>query len=370
MVRSDASALSALRFDTRVQVHGTSEFTGVLAVSADEVWAVGGAADPATGRTVALVGRWTQDFRFVAPAPAAAAARLIGVDGVGDDVWAVGWISDGRGGGKPRIERYSRSSGAVEALDGPSVDGNSSLNAVAMLSTTEGWAVGASGPSADADPTHTLIARWDGTAWRAISSPSPGSALNRLDAVSARTTDDVWAVGSRGDGERVEALITRWDGTTWTRVPFPGDGIELHDVAAVDHDSVWVVGTNVTPGKSDTHVGIARHWDGSKWTDIAPTPSGITELTGIAVVAPDDVWFAGYAELPGLPDTAHLAHWDGTRWRDEAPVATTNGNVASALHRICVGGTRVTAVGWHAASTDPAARTAAALLGRATNRPR
>ncbi|WP_018681596.1 hypothetical protein [Actinokineospora enzanensis] len=366
MVKSDVSALSSVRFDTRVRVHGTSEFHGALAVSADEMWAVGGTVDPGTGLDVALVGRWGQDFRFVPPADSGQGVRLFGVDQAGEDVWAVGRISDGRVGSRPRIERHARHTDSATAVDVPAVDHDSALHDVAMLSATEGWAVGGSGP--DTDFSHNLIVRWDGTGWNEIPCPNPGTATNRLDAVAARASDDVWAVGHSGDGTHTDAVVLHWDGSAWSQVAIPGAEIELLDVAVVAHDSVWVVGTTTAPGKSDEHVGVVLHWNGSTWTDVLPDPTAVTQMTGIAVLGPDDIWFAGYAELPGLPDTEHLAHWDGTRLRDEAPAASTTENVASALHRICAVGDRLMAVGWRASSTDPAARSAAALLGRTGKR--
>jgi len=346
--------VSVWTFDPRPQSKGPAELRGGIAVSADELWAVGSAADPDSGRSSALVGRWTtRDFGFVTPAAADQEVRLCAVDHAGEDVWAVGWISDGDEGGRPRIERYSRqpvSSGV--AVDGPARDQNSALHGVVMLSASQGWAVGGSGPSSDADFTQTLIARWDGRDWQEVPSPSPGTRTNRLDAVSALSADDVWAVGHSTSGDMSEALVLRWDGSAWTRMPTPdlADGIELLDVAVVGEDSVWAVGTSVPDPKATKpwrQLAVVLHWDGLSWRSVLPEMVAVTQMSSVAAVSETDVWFAGYAKAPGGSETAHVEHWDGKQLRAEESGVANQGDLASALEGICAAGGRVMAVGWH-----------------------
>jgi hypothetical protein len=42
-------------------------------------------------------------------------------------------------------------------------------------------------------------------------------AIERLNAVSADSATDVWAVGTVQRGERQSTLIEHWDGTRWTK---------------------------------------------------------------------------------------------------------------------------------------------------------
>jgi hypothetical protein len=338
---------------------------------------VGSGLIPDTGRSRGIVGRWNPEFQLVEPVAVDPEldVRLLGVAVAGDDVWAVGWISDGAGGGHPRIERYSRQAAdkAGEAVAAPAVDRDSALHAVDMLSATEGWAVGGSGSGSGADFTQTLIARWDGSTWRVVPSPSPGTLTNRLDAVAARSTDDVWAVGhstSAGSDSRADALVLHWDGSTWAQVPIPDvttRGAELLGVAVAGPDSVWAVGTNlaVDSDKAVRQVGIALHWDGSSWRSVLREPTPVTQLSGVTALSETDVWFAGYAVLPGGPETTHIEHWDGRRLQAEIGVSPGLGHVASALSAICAAGDRLVAVGWRITTATAAPiQLPAALLGR------
>jgi hypothetical protein len=351
-------------FDTRVFTPDTAELRGVRTVAADEAWAVGSVVTK--GAVRALVGRWMGDFRFIDPAPADPQidVRLFGVDLAGDEVWAVGTA-----GGRPRIERYSRSSGSVaEAVAGLAADRDGALHGVVMLSDSQGWAVGGAAPGSGASSTRTLIARWDGIAWSTVPSPSPGAQTNRLAAVAARSKDDVWAVGHSTGGDRSDALVLHWDGTAWTQVPVPAvpAGAELLGVAVTGRDAVWAVGTGVddrTPGKPVRHVALALHWDGSAWHSVQFGQTPVTQLSAVTALSETDVWFAGYAELPGGPETAHIEHWDGLRMRAEGSGATGQDNVASALSGISAAAGHLMAVGWRTTSGIPN-QLPAALLGR------
>jgi photosystem II stability/assembly factor-like uncharacterized protein len=69
------------------------------------------------------------------------------------------------------------------------------LYSVAMLSDTEGWAVGSDG----------MIFRWDGNSWISTLSPT----IKTLNSVSVLSATDAWAVGETG-------TILHWDGSIWT----------------------------------------------------------------------------------------------------------------------------------------------------------
>lgn len=160
--------------------------TGVAAVSPSDVWAVGGSGGRySNGLRNTLVEHWDgSSWSVVAsPNPGSGLNELTGVAAGGpDDVWAVGYTSDG---GDPR----------------------------------------------------TLIEHWDGRRWNVVPSPNPGTGGNYLYAVAAVGADDVWAVGASGDVNSASGvtLIEHWDGTSWTVVPGSdpsGQGDLLFGVAA------------------------------------------------------------------------------------------------------------------------------------------
>jgi len=369
MGMTEIAPVSTWGLDTSVRSAGTATLHAVRAVSADETWTVGSVVDPDTGRLRALVGRWDGEFRLVRPAdvPRNMDVSLFGLDRAGQHMWAVGAMSDGAGGGRARIERYSRKQPAGVAVPAPALDRNNALHGIDMLAPDEGWAVGGTGPRAGAEFTRPLIARWDGTVWRAVPCPGPGSRANRLNAVSARRGDDVWAVGHSSDADcddRLDALVLHWDGEVWERVPVPalvGAGVELRAVAALSRNSVWAVGTITFPGRAHG-TGLVLHWDGRTWRSLLRDPGHVTEVTGVAALSETDVWFSAYAIPPGGTENVHVAHFDGECVRTEFDGPLAQGHVGSALNGITALGDRVTAVGWRI-TTDTPFQLPAALLG-------
>ena len=375
VARDTSSPTSTWRFDTRLASKGTAALRGVTALSTHESWAVGSEVDPATDLERALVGRWNGGFAFVPAAPAdpSEQVRLIGVDSAGDEVWAVGQVSDCDGGWRTRIERYHRQPTArcADAVVSPSSDRDSALHGVAMVSATDGWAVGGSGPGSGADFTRTLIARWDGTAWCPVPSPSPGTGTNQLDAVAARASDDVWAVGhstSAASADRAEALVLHWDGSSWDQVPVPDSGAagdQLLGIAFAGPEEIWAVGTSLldSAGADDQHAALALRWDGSAWQVLRPAAPA-TQFSAATATSATDVWFAGYAQRPGGPETANIEHWDGQQLdQQQTGIHSRSGHVASALSAVAAAGDRLIAVGWRVAASAPT-QLPAALLGR------
>ena len=80
--------------------------------------------------------------------------------------------------------------------------------------------------------------------------PKCYSRFNSLIAVTAVSSNDVWAVGSADTSNR-GALIEHWDAQQWSIVPgpphTPGGSYDLSAVSAVSLSDVWAVGaeTNV-----------------------------------------------------------------------------------------------------------------------------
>jgi len=109
---------------------------------------------------------------------------------------------------------------AARALDSPPVQQvpviKGALTGVAALSGDNAWAVGLTYTRSN---NKTLIMHWDGTAWKQVRSPSPGTddALYGVAAVSAR---QAWAVGNYFAGKVYKNLILHWHGTWCQAVPF------------------------------------------------------------------------------------------------------------------------------------------------------
>lgn len=246
-----------------------------------------------------------------------------------DDVWAVG-TAGGFSDEAPVAEHWDGVNWSVVKTPNPrhfSTDSNA-LNAVAAVSTTNVWAVGAhfdNGHSA----LSPLIEHWDGQRWHVVDNPSGHLSGAFFRGVTAVAADDVWAVGqrvSRRTGER-NPLVAHWDGTSWlvVRVPNPRSQLSelLLSVNASSGDDIWAVGlthTRYEPGSAIATRGetasplgpFTMHFDGSVWKVVrSPDRDPNATLSGVVAIAGSDVWAVG---SNGLPFTTLAEHWNGTEW--------------------------------------------------------
>jgi hypothetical protein len=186
------------------------------------------------------------------------------------------------------------------------------LDSVAATSPRNAWAVGQAGPAFSSKPK-TLIARWDGTAWKRVASPTPASG-GSLYAVTVTAGHRGWAVGESGSatGTNTKTLILRWNGTSWKQVPSPtpAGGATLYGVAVTSARSAWAVGWAYRGQKT-----LILHWNGTTWSRApSPTPAGGAILTGVAATSASSAWAVGYASFNPNAKTLIL-RWNGTTWR-------------------------------------------------------
>jgi hypothetical protein len=79
-------------------------------------------------------------------------------------------------------------------------------------------AVGNFGHPMDFTPNPTQALHWNGATWSRVNSPSPSAGDNELNAVTALSPTDAWAVGEFDNTNgRTSTLILHWNGTTWSR---------------------------------------------------------------------------------------------------------------------------------------------------------
>jgi hypothetical protein len=164
---------------------GPEGLDAVAAVSAHDAWAVGfaGGFRPPGARTV--IEHWDgAGWRRVASPPGGSRGRLTGVTALSArDVWAVGWAR-----GAALILHWNGI--RWRRVPAPGLPDGVALNAVAASSARDVWAVGMAGRRA-------LIARWDGAAWRRVTVPAAERHLE-LTGVAAVSGRDAWAVGVPG----------------------------------------------------------------------------------------------------------------------------------------------------------------------------
>lgn len=211
--------------------------------------------------------------------------------------------------------------GVAQASSGWSVSpspnpvGDDTLFAVAAISTSDVWAVGSSNQGS-ATP-HTLTEHWNGSSWSVIASPNAGPTFNKLLAVTAISSSNVWAVGYyQTNSGSVQTLVEHWNGSAWSVVTSANSSApanQLFGVTAVSATDVWAVGSSQF---NNTTQSLAEHWNGSSWSVVAsPNPgSSFTSLRAVAAVSSNNVWAVGsYINLQGIPQTL-TERWNGTKW--------------------------------------------------------
>lgn len=274
-----------------------SRLSGIAAVSATDIWAVGGYSTDNDTRTLIL--RWDGTTWSVVSGPNVGTRNyLTGVAAASaEDIWAVGYYHDPAVTGyRTLILHWDGASWAVVPSPNPGL--TNSLSGVTVVPAADVWAVGTTGGR------QSLILHWDGRSWDVVSSPDVGE-YSFLMGVTAVSANDVWAVGYYHDaGRGAQSLILHWDGTAWSSVP--SQGSQLTGVAAISADDVWAVG--YSRSYFSGYLSLILHWDGTSWR-VVPSPDAgeYGQLNGVATVSADDVWAVG-------GDQTLILHWDGTRW--------------------------------------------------------
>jgi hypothetical protein len=285
---------------------------GVAVLSPCNAWAVG---DYDPGQT--LVVHWDGASWTQVPSPdPATPSRLFGVHALSaSNVWAVGEYFDGSI-YKTLIVHWNGS--AWTQVPSPDVSGATQnvLKAVRGSSATNVWAVGYFVNSNNVD--QTLILHWNGSAWKLVPSPDPsGPALDQeLTSVASDSAQDAWAVGFYYTGLD-KSMILHWNGSSWKQVTSPNPGSQgtfLYGVRSTSASSAWAVGSDFN-GTADKTL-IVR-WDGSAWKQMtSPNPGGATQnndLSSVAVTSATDAWAVG--DYDSGTGTRTLAlHWDGSAW--------------------------------------------------------
>jgi len=266
--------------------------------------------------------------------------------------WAVGdYDGPTTRGQRPLLEHWRGSSWSTDAA--PAGLGQCVLYGVSARTASNVWAVGAAGTTLSHD-FHTLVLRYNGTAWARVASPSPGSG-DLLRGVSATSANDAWAVGSASSSAHspTTPLILHWDGRAWSQVAtpaVPGRSSLLTSVDSISAANAWAVGWYLDAHQASRT--LVLHWDGSAWSRVpSPNPGASNnELTAVSAAFGTNAWAVGYFGTQTSTRTMVL-HWNGHGWTS---VATPNpGSTANELLGVSAqSGSNVWAVGYFSSSTS------------------
>jgi hypothetical protein len=263
--------------------------SGISALAPDDVWAVGTDGDPNIGYPpLPVVEHWDGQGWQLIPTPSL--RRGGGLSGVvalsARNVWVVGETGDDA----PLAERWDGRVWHVVRM--AEIGGYGELSAVDGVAADDVWAVGDAGGES-INTIDALAKHWIGGHWETVDTPTRDDSDlgyesdDYLLAVDVRTKTDAWAVHTG----HVRSDLERWNGRTWSITQVFPPVTALAGVVAVSSDDAWAVGAEEP--KNAKHPLIA-HWDGHSWHVQHLSFAGLrASLTGLSALTPTDVWTVG-----------------------------------------------------------------------------
>jgi photosystem II stability/assembly factor-like uncharacterized protein len=216
--------------------------------------------------------------------------------------------------------------------------GTYSLRSIFMVSSSEGWAVGAqpvpttTACAAPIPPAttcsaaiilHYTVTGGVGT-WAIFPAPSSPGSIPALESVFMLNQNEGWAVGDNATilHYTVSGGVGTWNLVTVSGTPTLSSFDNLTSVFMLSPTSGWAVGglQRGFPIGTPTAGPVIIYWDGTKWEPVAaPTIPGGTVgvghtdglLKSVYFTSAIDGWAVGF---PGKL-VATILHWDGFAWR-------------------------------------------------------
>jgi hypothetical protein len=180
---------------------------------------------------------------------------------------------------------------------------------VGASSATNAWVFTFTRPGAGA--SYAVGWHWTGRAWQSHRLPA-GTSINAT-AVFGRT--DAWAFGTIGAGK---SYVIRYDGRKWRRVPAP---VQATGASALSGHDIWIVGPTSARRNPSPFGYEAADWTGKSWLVLkfphVRVPKGMhVGWSQILAVSRADIWvdldlFSNSAQGG---DTQTLLHDDAGQW--------------------------------------------------------
>ena len=305
--------------------------SGVAAVSASNVWAVGYYSNPNSGVAQTLTEQWNGTGWSVVASPNVGANNnyLSSVAAVSaSNVWAVGLEQTSSNTSRTLIEHWN---GTVwKVISSPRVGLSANLTGVTAISASNAWVVGSYTKSSNNN--QALIEHWNGTSWKVVTSPNAGPDSSVLSSVAAVSAKNVWAVGTYIPSSGPEQTLTeQWNGKSWSVVSSANVGATinyLNGVTAVPGSSdVWTVGGYYT---GNYYEPLIEQWNGTSWSIVSNPIAGSDDnyLFAVSAISANDVWAVGnYYDPASGNELTLIEQWNGTSWN-----IVSSPNVASATN--------------------------------------
>jgi hypothetical protein len=196
------------------------------------------------------------------------------------------------------------------------------LNGVTCTGPSSCMAVGSGGTAADTTKV-TLAESWNGTAWKLVSTPAPpapgGTALS---GVSCTAPANCMAAGYyRNTVKSIPlTLAETWNGTRWRilATPNPGSSGTLSAVACTAASACQAVGGHRHGGSFILNATLGEQWNGHIWqarSSPNPPSANFAGFDAISCTGPAACMATGFASGEEGESGITLAEsWDGTAW--------------------------------------------------------
>jgi hypothetical protein len=299
-------------------VPGNNDYlNGVADYFRTDLWAVGYTIN-SSGTVQTLAESWdSHTLKWsVYPTPNPGVNNVLNglISTASNDFWAVGdsYTAGPTTDSQTLVEEWNNYNKGWYIVPSPNVGTYNTLNALAQIPNSSNiWAVGSSSLG-------SLIEEWNGTSWSVIPSPNPTGTSITLNAISALTATQAWAVGNYVDSDgQTQTLIEKWNGTAWKIIPSPNvSGATSNVLNGLSRTNgakyLWAVGSySMTGQDSET---LIEQWTGSGWS-IVPSPNvGNSALYAVSEISTSNSWALGYSTNKyGVMQTL-AEQWNGTTW--------------------------------------------------------
>ena len=252
----------------------------------------------ASGPATASSGAWYQVYQ------ANRAGIFTGIAAISqNNVWAVGelWGKKGNTIYQPFIRHYAGSGWAAVTIPGSPKFESYQVSASAA---NDVWVFGFTPSSV----FQSVVYRYDGSHWHKI----PVPAETALQGAVVLGPNNVWAFGSTATifapGSHVSATVFHWNGAKWRGYNVAHGTLVPESISASAGNNVWVAGA-VRAGQTER--AVTYRWNGTGWHN-AGLPRVLNDDPGVSVFSRTNAWIGWNAA-----DRSHAMHWDGQHWHTQ-----------------------------------------------------
>lgn len=171
----------------------------------------------------------------------------------------------------------------------------------------------------------TLAAEWNGSRWRLLSPASPGIG-DLLDGIACPSPGRCIAVGATL-ASAFQPLAEQWNGLRWRELPSPAPGRSGALTGVACPSPAWCVAVGGLDAADGTSRTFAALWNGKRWRVLPTPPVARSNLVDVSCDGPARCVATGYSypashpasgvsqsgEVPGL--RVLTEEWDGVAWR-------------------------------------------------------